>query len=661
MNHVIKTACVFFIMNWSGLICSAATALEVERPRLLVLTDIGGDPDDRQSLVRLLMYANEFDIDGLIASASGTPGELRVHVVKPELIRETVLAYGKVQPNLLLHQSGYPSADHLLERIKRGNPHRGVTRLGAGHDTEGSNWIISMVDKPDPRPLNVAVWGGSTDLAQALWRVRHERSPEELRQFISKLRVHAITHQDNTGPWITENFPELFYVLSKEPDGRDKRESGFRGMYLGGDESLTSSAWLDEHVRKNHGPLGELYPPKTWTAPNPHSALKEGDTPSWFYFLQHGLSDSMHPGWGGWGGRFNWETGGLYRDAKDAMENETSARATVWRWRSVYQNDFQARLDWCVKPFAAANHNPFAILNGDCSRKILFKVATPGARIVLDASESHDPDGDTLSFGWWIYQEAGSYENPLGIDNADAARGSLMVPEDAAHKAIHVILEVSDNGTPPLTSYRRMVLQIADPEKWETDIKKFEAEDRAAPPNANSIFFLGSSSIGGWKNLQADFPGHKIVQRGFGGSHLIDSLYYADRIVLPYEPRMIVLYAGDNDIASGKSPSQLLADFQSFHRTIQAQSPETEIAFIAIKPSLARQRFIDAMSTANRLIEMECARNERLHYIDIFHPMLGPEGTPLPEFFVEDKLHLSRAGYELWAAEIRPYLPAEGE
>jgi hypothetical protein len=248
------------------------------RPRLVILTDIGGDPDDQQSLVRLMTYANEFEIEGLIASASGTPGELKQHVVRPDLIRKTVEAYGEVRENLVRHAEGFPKAAQLLSTIKSGNPVRGVTSVGEDHDTEGSNWIVSVVDRADTRPVNVAIWGGATELAQALWHVRNERGAPELKRFLAKLRVYSIGHQDDSGPWIVENFPDLFFVLAaadpsdvsgKPQKGPDRRLSLYRGMYLGGDESLTSGDWIDTKVRTNHGPLGALYPPKTWTTPNP--------------------------------------------------------------------------------------------------------------------------------------------------------------------------------------------------------------------------------------------------------------------------------------------------------------------------------------------------------------------------------------------------------
>ncbi len=430
------------------------------RPRLLVLTDIGGDPDDQQAMIRLMTYANEFEIEGLIATASGVPGELKRKIVQPRLIGEIVEAYGRVRDNLAKHAPGYPTARQLLDRIKSGNPHRGREAIGRGHDTEGSGWIMRVVDQPDPRLVNIVVWGGQTDLAQALWRVRHDRDEAGLRRFLGKVRVYDIGNQDGIEDWIFENFPDLFYVLANAPQGADRRLGVYRGMYLGGDESLTSREWIDTHVRRDHGPLGALYPTKTWTAPNPHGALKEGDTPSWFYFLPFGLGNPAHPEWGGWGGRFRHAQRGLYRDAADTVAETTDARATVWRWRPAYQHDFQARMDWCVRPPDGANHAPRAVLQADRSRRVLQLRAAPGAAVRLSAGGSSDRDGDTLAYRWWVYGEAGTCPRPVRVENARRPEAIVHVPSVAPGTTIHVVLEVTDDGSPPLVGYRRVVLQV---------------------------------------------------------------------------------------------------------------------------------------------------------------------------------------------------------
>lgn len=315
-----------------------------ERPRLAVLTDIGGDPDDRQSLVRLMVYANEFEIELLLASAAGTPGELKQAIVRPELIREIVDAYGAVRPRLLRHAAGWPEADALRARIVAGNPHRGRAHIGDGHDTEGSRALLAAVDAGTPaRPLAITVWGGQTDLAQALWRVKHERGATGLAAFAARTRIYDIADQDSIAGWIRGEFPGLFYILNQAAPGRDKREGTFRGMYLTGDEALTSLAWIETNVRAR-SELGALYPTKTWTAPNPHGCLKEGDTPAWFFFLPRGGNDPADPSRPGWGGQFRREPDGWYRDLETTPTFDP--RSTVSRWRGEFQADFARRMAW---------------------------------------------------------------------------------------------------------------------------------------------------------------------------------------------------------------------------------------------------------------------------------------------------------------------------
>ena len=438
----------------------AAPARGFDEPRLLVLTDIGGDPDDQQSLIRLLLYANEFELEGVVASASGSPGELAVAVTKPHLVRELVEAYRQVHPQLTNHAAGFPRPDELLARIKSGNPDRGRAALGAGRDTEGSRFIVELVDRPDPRPLNISIWGGQTDFAQACLSVRTERGPEALTKFLAHVRVYDINDQDELAEWIMAEFAPPFYVLAHRHPGHDKREGAYRGMYLGGDESLVAREWMEVNIRNGHGPLGALYPSRTWTDPNPHSAIKEGDTPSWFFFLSRGLTDPNFPNWGGWGGRFEQSTNGVWRDAKDTVGGITDARSTVSRWRPAFQNDFAARLDWCVKPFGEANHAPQPIVNGNLGRDVLRLSAKPGALVRLDATQSIDPDGDRMSYRWWQYWEAGTWSGDLGLRDANQPVVEFRAPDSPERRTIHLILEATDSGQPALTGYRRVVVQL---------------------------------------------------------------------------------------------------------------------------------------------------------------------------------------------------------
>ncbi len=318
-----------------------------ERPRLAVLTDIGGDPDDQQSLIRLMLYTNELDVELLLASAAGTRGELKEAITRPDLIRQIVAAYGQVRPSLLRHAAGWPEAEELLARVVSGNPQRGRAHIGAGHDTAGSERLRERIEAGTPeRPLNLAIWGGQTDLAQVLWRVKHEGGPAGLAAFVRKFRVYDINDQDGIAAWLRAEFPGMSYILSRAPEGKDKRLGIYRGMYLTGAEATTGRAWIEANVIAR-GPLGALYPLKTWTAPNPHGCLKEGDTPSWFFFLPRGGNDPADPTKPGWGGRFVREPDGWYRDVPAEVAGY-DPRIEVSRWRDDFQRDFALRMTWCL-------------------------------------------------------------------------------------------------------------------------------------------------------------------------------------------------------------------------------------------------------------------------------------------------------------------------
>jgi lysophospholipase L1-like esterase len=199
-------------------------------------------------------------------------------------------------------------------------------------------------------------------------------------------------------------------------------------------------------------------------------------------------------------------------------------------------------------------------------------------------------------------------------------------------------------------------LLAQDPERWEETIRQFEQQDRQNPPPKGAVLFAGSSSIRMWESLQDDFPDLTTINRGFGGSQMSDLNHYIDRIVLPYEPSMIFVYEGDNDIAAGKSPEEVRADFRTFVERIHSKMPDTPIGFIAIKPSTARLDMVNEMRRANELIKEYTLWKSNLEFIDIFSAMLGPDGYPREELLLDDGLHMTGAGYEVWTKIITPYI-----
>jgi len=193
--------------------------------------------------------------------------------------------------------------------------------------------------------------------------------------------------------------------------------------------------------------------------------------------------------------------------------------------------------------------------------------------------------------------------------------------------------------------------------KWEKEIAAFEEKDRANPPETGAIVFIGSSSIKRWTTLQQDFPNHRVLNRGFGGSQLGDSVHFADRIVIPYAPRMIVVYAGGNDINFGKTPEEIFAAFQAFVEKVRAKLPDTPIAYISIAGNPKRWAQVEKVKAANALIEGYIGKRPDLKFINVFPRMLGPDGLPIPDIFVADQLHMNAKGYELWTKIVGSYLP----
>jgi lysophospholipase L1-like esterase len=193
-------------------------------------------------------------------------------------------------------------------------------------------------------------------------------------------------------------------------------------------------------------------------------------------------------------------------------------------------------------------------------------------------------------------------------------------------------------------------------QKWEKEIQAFEAADKKNPPPEGAVLFIGSSGFRLWKTLAQDFPDYKVINRGFGGSQAADSVYFADRIVIPYKPRLIVFRAGGNDLTAGKTPEQVAADYKAFVAKVRSKLPDTRIAILSITPSIARWKNFDRETKANQLIKAIVAEGKNLAYIDAVGAMLGPDGKPRPELYAKDRLHNSPEGYKLWTSIIEPHL-----
>ncbi len=469
------------------------------RLRLLIETDAGGDPDDEQSLVRYLLYTNEWDVEGIIANR---PVTRRPENKNPEdsglaIVRRLLDAYGRCWPNLVQHDARYPTKEYLWQR----------TVAGYNDTNEAVNLIIAAVDKDDPRPLWYSDWGTDNgaavnNLKRALDRILRERGPEGYTRFKSKLRLSSANkfgeHTTTTAP------PFPIWVNTLEPPVEGKR-------WYHRFSALTSQAGgfdLKRDVLTGHGPLGELYPTNTthW--------CKEGDTMTFLYLVPTGMNDPNEPSWGSWAGRYGLNEnfpGKRYYWASpiDTWNGTTHRDNTLARWAADLQNDFRARLDWCVKPPREANHAPRAVVNGIEGREILHITARPGQEVTLDASLSQDPDGDHLAREWFVYRETGTYPGEVPLTNVATPLARLQIPNDAVAKTSPIVLTVRDNGTPPLAAYRRVVVHVSsESQARSVPVRAYQESPHDVTTNE---YFPPPESQGGWRKLDTPDEIRKVA------------------------------------------------------------------------------------------------------------------------------------------------------
>jgi len=439
-----------YILIFTFLLCvefSSAQVNNSDKQRLIVCTDLGGtDPDDTQSMIHLLVCSNVIDIEGLISQQVWAD-----YPEKTAKILEVINWYQEVLPRLKKQAAGYPDASYLRSITKQGQAKSNMSGVGVGKDSPGSELIISAVDKKgDNRPVWIAGWGGLNTVAQALWKIKNTRSKKAVNAFVKKIRIYDVLGQDDAGAWIAKNFPEIMYI-------RNKKIYGW----------APSDDWTKNNVQ-NRMPLGSHYPNRIWAT--------EGDTPSFLYVYANGLNVPEHIDYGGWGGRFSTKKVSgirgmdfIVKNGKDETQydpyymygSSKEGIKAINKWKQQIFNDFAARMLWTTtNKYSAVNHQPVAIVDGDSSLKCIYKKAKAGNTLTFDASESKDPDGNQLDYKWFVYNEPSTYRGTVTIEKSSVSKCKVLVPSDASGKTIHLILEITDNGTPALTAYRRIVIRV---------------------------------------------------------------------------------------------------------------------------------------------------------------------------------------------------------
>ena len=418
----------------------------IKKPRVIVMTD--GEIDDHSSMIRFLLYTCDADVCAIIETNS----IFQRHGHSEEDWYEKQLeAYAEVYPNLIKHHPGYPAAEKLREvsfvgdedpdhlkglREKRWEliPGAEITYTPEDWpDTPGSDKIVEVLLEENPEPVYIQAWGGGNTAARAFYKLKTEH-PEDYHRAVSKAVMYNIWYQDGAGNYIERHHPEVTMIYC----------ASFNGTWNYRSQTGTYD-FIEDHVKNDHGPLGALYP---------QDYVSEGDSPAFFYSILNGLRNYVDPTFGGWGGRFSktQEFENVYKDAVDGGDKLQSLKI----WIDDVNRDFQARMDWCIaEEYEDANHHPEVQIKGEQDRTV-----SSGETVTLDAGGSTDPDGDEIVFHWWQYKEAGTYDGLVELQGSENAGLTFTAPDVSRPETIHIILEVTDQGEPALSSYQRCIITV---------------------------------------------------------------------------------------------------------------------------------------------------------------------------------------------------------
>lgn len=441
------------------------------KPRLVVLTDIGPadvEPDDNESAVRLMCYADRFEIEAICTTIGWNCDPYPTEWA--EYLTKVVDAYKLDVRNLMRRSKqndfkseeeeqtqpqelGYwPTADYIHSRCMMGSQRAGIGVIGEGNDSPGSDFLIKLALEDDPRPIWVTAWGGANTLAQAIWRYKQTATPEELKKFVRKFRLYTITDQDmvygmrmnreySSHMWLREEFKDDLLIVWDESAWLNHN-------------SLGVNNWAQhESLIQTMGNLGLVYPHYLWGV--------EGDTPSFLHLMPNGLNDPDDPTQVGWGGYHTYDIspdGKTY--AWTNWQNPVKASSSYYE-KKFYQaefNDFAARMEWAQK--GAGNRNPVAVINGNAGSSQINIKAKAGEPLQINAKGTVDSDGDIISFEWFQQVEAGTYNKEIKIGKSNTTTPEIIIPKDAKGKTIHLIFAVTDHAAIGLTSYRRIIITV---------------------------------------------------------------------------------------------------------------------------------------------------------------------------------------------------------